>query len=156
MDRTYCQCHVYDCPPGQATAVLVILADAGLRPEHGDGEPGSEDILSLDAPYAAGEFPCHGPGDLAARLRAEAPGCSFTAWSAPVGSWPGAFEAWAPALGAYRGTCNAGGVPVLEHEQAAAVIRSCPPGAAPADVLAALARAFGQPWTSDRDAAAGD
>lgn len=147
-DLTNFQIHVYACPHEQQPAVLALLEEHDLCIGCDSARP-PRAPLSLTSQYGANGFTVGDGAGIARRLREAAPGCSFMAWEDPAYEYPGSVEAYAPALGAYSGSCDGAGLTVLTFSEIAAVVAALPGDVTRDGILAALAAATGDAWYRD-------
>ena len=106
-DRTALQVIVLSCPLERVRAVLVVLAEHGLR-EFG----GAEDVVVLREQYLAPEMALGTAERLADELVSAAPEVAFLAWEDPRYEWLGTVVAYVPGVGQFTGPCDAQGTPL--------------------------------------------
>jgi hypothetical protein len=139
-DRTFLNCHVYDCPDSEQAAAREALGEWGPW-----GEYVHDPESPLDGLTTLPDVTCDTTPDIAAALRKAAPGASWITWEEPGTAGPGRAIAYTPTLGEHDGECDASG-DMLVSRSSFAALRAQHAGAA---LIAAIDAALGGPWARD-------
>jgi hypothetical protein len=150
-DRAYLTLTIFDCPAAQARAVLDVLDEYGVGPEHAD-----RDVALLHAcePYVHDEATLGAEDDIAKAIIAAAPQCVFRIWQDPKYEHDGQVVMYHPDLGRFDCGCDAFGDPHISLGVVDAALAHCGeliPHAAAGHLAAELHCRLGVPWTGAFD-----
>ena len=133
-DRSYMQITVYDCPDQRPEVAELLGEYVGLEFTDTVYDP----PLAVGQQYTAEEMYLGSMRELAGKLIALAPRCSFTGWQDPFEQYLGELAAYCPEWGRFDADCTGEGRVVLSHQEITAVTEDANRGYLARDTMLGL------------------